>query len=107
MKLLIAVINNDDCVMVLNEITRKGYSATKLSTSGSFLRSGNATLLIGIQEEKLDEVFDIFENFSSKRTEMVQPSSSYVDELFVSMPVQVTVGGATVFVIDVDQFKKF
>ncbi len=107
MKLVIAIINNDDCPSVLNEITRKGYSATKLSTSGGFLRAGNATLLIGVEDGKLDEVFGILERFSSKRTELVQATPSYVDEVFISMPVKVTVGGAIVFVLDVEQFRKF
>ena len=36
MKLIVAIINNDDCPSVLNGLTQKGYGATRLSTSGGF-----------------------------------------------------------------------
>ena len=106
MKLVIAIINSDDCHAVLSEITHAGFSATKLSTSGGFLRAGNVTLLIGVEEERLDTLIDIIREFSSKRTQCVTPSPSYATESFVTVPVEVTVGGATVFVLDVDQFYK-
>lgn len=106
MKLVIAIVNNDDCHAVLNEITRQGLSATKLSTSGGFLRAGNATLMIGVEEERLSELVEIIRKFSSKRTQMVSPNTPYTGESFLSMPVEVTVGGATVFVLDAEQFYK-
>ncbi len=106
MKLITAIINNDDCPSVLSELTRDGFSVTKLSTSGGFLRAGNSTLLIGVDDDKLDRAIDIIRRFSSKRTEMIQASPTYPSEFFVSMPVEVNVGGATVFVVDVDKFYK-
>ncbi|MBQ2775652.1 MAG: cyclic-di-AMP receptor [Clostridia bacterium] len=106
MKLVIAIISNDDCHTVLGEITQAGFSATKLSTSGGFLKAGNVTLLIGVEEERLEGLIDIIRKFSSKRAQFVTPSPSYVAESFVTAPVEVTVGGATVFVLDVDQFYK-
>ena len=51
MKLLIAVINSDDSHIVLDEITKAGFYATKLSTTGGFLRAGNLTLLMGVEDE--------------------------------------------------------
>lgn len=106
MKLIVAIINNDDSASVLNGLTQKGYSATKLSTSGSFLRAGNTTLLIGTEDEKIDEVIDVISEFSRKRTQVVSASPSFMTEGFVSRAVEVTVGGATVFVLDVDKFIK-
>ncbi len=106
MKLIVAIISNDDCNSVLNGLSRKGLSATKLSTSGGFLRAGNATLLIGTEEEKVDEVIGIIGEYSRKRTQMVSPSPSFMSEGFISSQVEVTVGGATVFVLDVDKFIK-
>lgn len=107
MKLIIAVINNDDCPSVLSELSHKGYGATKLSTSGGFLRAGNSTLLIGVEDEKVDDVISIIGEFSRKRTQMVTPSPSFINEGFISRAVEVTVGGATVFVIDIEKFIKF
>jgi len=106
LKLIVAIVNTDDCHAVLGEITRNGFSATKLSTSGGFLRAGNTTLIIGAEDEKVTEIVDIFKQFSSKRTEMIETSPSITGEAFLTMPVEVTVGGATVFVLDVEQFYK-
>lgn len=106
MKLIIAIINNDDCPSVLNGLTQKGYGATRLSTSGGFLRAGNSTLLIGTDDEKVDEVIEIISEFSRKRTQMVSPSPSFMAEGFISRAVEVTVGGATVFVMDIEKFIK-
>ncbi|MBQ3149762.1 MAG: cyclic-di-AMP receptor [Clostridia bacterium] len=106
MKLLIAIINNDDCPAVLSEITKKGFSATRLSTSGGFLRAGNSTLLVGVEEEKVDDLIDIIGKFCSKRKQIVQTNSAFSSELFVSLPVEISVGGATIFVVDVDKFIK-
>lgn len=106
MKLIIAIINNDDCPSVLSELSAKGYGATKLSTSGGFLRAGNSTLLIGTEDEKVDDVIAVISEFSRKRTQMVTPSPSFMAEGFISRAVEVTVGGATVFVVDVEKFIK-
>lgn len=106
MKLLIAIVNNDDCSTVLSEITRAGFSATKLSTSGGFLRAGNATLLIGVEDDKVDALLSIIGQFCSKRKQIVQTSPAFNADFFVTMPVEVSVGGATVFILDVEQFIK-
>jgi len=105
-KLIIAIINNDDCPSVLSELTHDGFSVTKLSTSGGFLRAGNSTLLIGVEEDKLDSALEIIRRFSSRRTQMIQTSPSYPADFYVTMPVEVKVGGATIFIIDVEQFIK-
>lgn len=106
MKLLIAIINNDDSPTVLSEITKAGFSATKLSTSGGFLRSGNSTLLIGVEEDKVDTLIEIIGKFSCKRKQIIQSSTTFNAEFFASIPVEVNIGGATVFVLDVEKFVK-
>lgn len=106
MKLVIAIINNDDSQMVLSEIGRAGLYATKLSTTGSFLKAGNTTLIMGVEKERLDETLDILRNNCSKREEITQALPGFATELMQSVPVKITVGGATVFVLDVEQFHK-
>ena len=59
MKLVVAIINSDDVNAVMSNLTKEGYTATKLNTSGGFLRSGNVTLLIGVEAKKVDEVVNI------------------------------------------------
>lgn len=105
MKLIIAIINNDDASEVMSNLTKAGYSATKLSTSGGFLRTGNITLLIGVEKSKVDEVINIIGEYSSQRKKITPVNSTYLGEsMLSSMPIEVTVGGATVFVLDVEQF---
>lgn len=107
MKLVIAIINNDDVNQVMTNLTKNGYTATKLSTSGGFLRAGNVTLLIGVESKKVDEVVNLIGEFSSQRKEITQINNTYIGEsMLTSMPVEVTVGGATIFVVDVEQFYK-
>ena len=104
MKLVIAIISNDDCPVVLDELSSAGFRATKLSTSGGFLRDGNSTLLIGVEKEKVDNVISIIGEFSSTRKTMVAPMVTSGEFSMASTPIEVNVGGATVFVLDVDQF---
>ena len=107
MKLVIAIINSDDSSAVMSNLTKAGYTVTKLSTSGGFLRAGNVTLLIGVEEKKTNDVINIIGQYSSQRKKITPVNTTYIGEsMLSSMPVEVTVGGATIFVIDVEQFYK-
>ena len=106
MKLIFAIVNSDDAPAVNSQLTKKGYIVTKLSTKGGFLKVGNTTFLIGVYEEKVNDVIDIIRNYSSKRKQIIPSLSTFPGE-FVPVPVEVTVGGATIFVTDVDRFDKF
>lgn len=106
MKLIIAIINSDDSQNVLTEITKAGFYATKLSTTGGFLRAGNLTLLMGVEDDKVDELLEILRNNCRKRDEITPVMPSLEGGLVPAIPVKITVGGATVFVIDVEQFHK-
>ena len=107
MKLVIGIINSDDANDLLTEITKASFQATKLSTSGGFLKMGNVTVLVGVEDEKVDEVVEIFRSCCSRRSQMIPTTPPYMSEGFVSAaPVQVTIGGATLFIIDVDKMIK-
>ena len=101
MKLVIGIINSDDANDLLAEITKASFQATKLSTSGGFLKMGNVTVLVGVEDEQVDEVVEIFRTCCSRRTQMIPTAPPFLGEGFVSAaPVQVTIGGATLFIID-------
>lgn len=107
MKLVIGIINSDDANDLLAEITKASFQATKLSTSGGFLKMGNVTILVGVEDEKVDEVVGIFKACCSRRTQMIPTTPPFLGEGFVSAsPVEVTIGGATLFIIDVDKMIK-
>ena len=104
MKLIIAIISNDDSYDVLSELTKVGFDATKLSTTGGFLSAGNVTLLIGVEDSRVDDVMEILRENCSRRTQLM--SAAYNAESFVTLPVQVAIGGATVFVVNMADFYK-
>ena len=104
MKLILAIVSNDDSSKVSSALTKNHFSVTKLATTGGFLLSGNTTFLIGTQDEKVDEVITIIADHSKKRKQMVP--SSYGVGMYTTYPVEVQVGGATIFVMDVERFEK-
>lgn len=106
MKLILAIMSNDDAPTASSALTKEGYSVTRLATTGGFLRAGNTTLIVGCEEEKVDKAISIMGEYSSRRTEVVPATSSYDIGRFASFPVEVQVGGATIFVLDVEQFIK-
>ena len=106
MKLIFAIVSSDDSSSVQGGLTKAGFSVTKLATTGGFLMSGNTTLLIGVEDEKVDDVIKIIADNSRKRTKMVPSTASFSAGMYAGMPVQVTVGGATIFVMNVERFEK-
>ena len=107
MKLIIAIINKEDSSDLIRELNKANFMSTKLATTGGFLRAGNITLLIGTEEERVDECLDIMRQYCSRHTQLINPASvNYADQLYSPSPVSVTIGGATVFVVDVDKYIK-
>ena len=106
MKLILSIVNNDDSAIVANKLTAAGFSVTKLATTGGFLKAGNTTFIVGTEDEKVDEVIGIIEKHSRKRTQVMPVTQNFTPGLFSSVPVEVKVGGATVFVLNVERFEK-
>ena len=106
MKLVLAIINHDDADAVTRALTRHGFSSTKLATTGSFLMAGNATILIGVDEERVQDVIDIIKEQSHSRSQTIPTTSEMGYGYYPSMPVEVTVGGATIFVVDIERFER-
>lgn len=106
MKMVFAILNADDASTVIQNLMKSGYSVTKLSTTGGFLRAGNVTVLIGVENEKVQAVIDVISKYSKSRKQLIPTTSEAGINFYPSMPVEVTVGGATIFVMDVDRFEK-
>lgn len=111
MKLVIAVVQKKDSIELIDVLTEKSFRVTKLASTGGFLRDGNTTLLIGVEMEKVDEVIDIIKDKCKKREKSMISPYPVSDSTGVNIPytyeVQVEVGGATIFVVDIDKFFKF
>ncbi len=106
MKLIFAIVNGDDSHAVSKSLTANGFYATKLASTGGFLSSGNTTFLICTENEKVDEAVEIIKSKSHKRKQFVQSAASSGIGSSATFPVEITVGGATVFVTDIERFEK-
>lgn len=109
MKLVIAIVQNQDSKRLSDQFVEKGVRATKLSSTGGFLRAGNTTFLIGALDEDVENVLHIIEdNCSTREQKMVNPPSyDFTLESELTFPVDVEVGGATVFVLPIEKFLQF
>ncbi len=109
MKLIIAIVQDEDSSKLLSKMMQNGFGVTKLATTGGFLKAGNTTLLLGVEEDRVDEAVKIIESVCKSRKQMTATTAS-INGLahgeFASYPIEVTVGGATLFVLTVDQFMK-
>ena len=106
MKLIFAIVNKDDSGSVSSALTRAGFSVTKLATTGGFLMAGNMTLMIGTEDERVDDCIACIAKCCKQRTEIVPGTASIGLGIESAMPIEVTVGGATVFVTNVERFEK-
>lgn len=106
MKLVIAIVQDDDAGDLIDVITENGFRVTKLATTGGFLKSGNTTLMIGVEDNKVDTVLALIEDICKVRKQIVSSPSPVAGStgVYVPYPVEVDIGGATIFVVDVDKF---
>ncbi len=110
MKLVIAIIRDRDATAAVDGLVERKIGVTRLASTGGFLRDGNTTLLIGARDEQVEEVMEVLSQRCSKRTEVdiVPPQSTGgvpVWQLGYTS-VRAEVGGATAFVLDVEQFRR-
>ncbi|MTI65960.1 MAG: hypothetical protein FH753_05090 [Firmicutes bacterium] len=108
MKLVIAIVQDEDAPKLVDKLMKNKFGVTKLASTGGFLRSGNTTLLIGVKKEKVDEVIDMIEEICHSRKQVTTSPTptTWSSGVYMPYPVEVEVGGATVFVVDVEKFQK-
>jgi uncharacterized protein YaaQ len=108
MKLVITMVQDQDVNRLLGVLTDHGYTATKLASTGGFLRQGNTTLLIGVEESQVSELTGLIKDTCHSRKQLVTPLASVGRTMnnYIPNPVEVQVGGATIFVVDVQEFIK-
>lgn len=108
MRLVLSVVQDQDVNRLLTVLMNHGYGATKLASTGGFLRQGNTTLFLGVEDEKVAEVVDLIKQTCQSRQQLVTPLTSVGRSVnsYLPNPVEVTVGGATIFVMNVEEFSK-
>ncbi|SHH76792.1 cyclic-di-AMP receptor [Sporanaerobacter acetigenes] len=105
MKLIIAIVQDQDASNLVEELTEEEFRITKLASTGGFLKSGNTTLLIGVEDESVEKVLDIIEHTCKTREittsllTVTMPGDTYIP-----YPLDVKVGGATIFILDVEKY---
>ncbi|SHH76775.1 cyclic-di-AMP receptor [Sporanaerobacter acetigenes] len=93
MKLLIAIVQDADTPKLVKALMSNKFRVTKLASTGGFLKSGNTTLLIGVEENQIDDVLSIIEEICSSRA--IKKGNQ-----------EINIGGATIFIMDIDDFKR-
>lgn len=108
-KLVIGIVHSDDADQLASALRDGGFSSTKISTTGGFLREGNATILVGTEEANVPKVMDVIKRSCHTRTQYVNPLPPVMEpgELYMPNPVEVQVGGAVIFVLDVERLVRY
>lgn len=109
MKLILAVIQDQDSNKLMNALVDNNFRATKLASTGGFLKSGNTTFMIGTEDIRVDRALQIIKENCKSRDQLVAPISPMGGnaDSYVPYPVEVEVGGATVFVLPIENFLQF
>jgi uncharacterized protein YaaQ len=109
MKLILAVIQDQDSNKLLKALVDHNFRATKLASTGGFLKSGNTTFMIGTEDIRVDKALQIIKENCQSRDQLVAPISPMGGnaDSYVPYPVEVEVGGATVFVLPIENFLQF
>ena len=109
MKLVIAVVQDKDSSRLSNALIKEGFRATKLASTGGFLRAGNTTFMIGIEDDRVQEVMVVIKANCKVREQLVTPVSPMggTADSYIPFPVEVQVGGAAVFVMPVERFEHY
>ncbi len=104
MKLVLAIVSTEDSVRVIDALSDNGFSATKLATTGGFLKSGNSTLLIGVNDDLVERVIGIIRSKSEERKKYTTAATPIGEPS--KYPMEVKIGGGTIFVLNIDRFEK-
>lgn len=109
MKLVITVVHDRDKNRITESLLRNGFKFTKIGSTGGFLREGNVTLLIGVEEAELDACLQVIGESCKTREQFVNvlPPDAAPVGTFMPSPVKVLVGGAVTFVVDVERFERY
>lgn len=104
-----AVVQDKDSNRLSSALVKSNFKATKMASTGGFLRSGNTTFIIGTETPRVNQLLNVIRENCESREQMVAPISPMGGnaDSYIPHPVEVEVGGATVFVLSVEDFKQF
>ena len=107
-KLLVAIVHTEDAGPLVNGLLERDFRATRLHSSGGFLKQSNATVILGVEDDQVEWALAVIRDNCHSRTQLVNPMPPIMEpgEFFLPYPLEVEVGGATVFVLPVERFER-
>jgi len=102
MRLIAAMVQDADAPDLLNALVEHGFRATRIETTGGFLRDSSSMILVGVAAEKVDDVLDVIRAHCHTRKQLVTPTEAP----FLNEAIEVEIGGAIVFVWDIGRFER-
>jgi uncharacterized protein YaaQ len=108
MKMVVAIVHPEDAGALVDALTDKEYRVTRLHSQGGFLKQNNASILVGVEEAQVDDVLQTIRDTCHARTQHISPMPPIMEpgEFFMPYPLEVEVGGATVFVLPVERYER-
>lgn len=109
MKLILAIVQDKDSNRLSNALIQEGIRATKMASTGGFLRAGNTTFMIGVEDDRVNDVLRVIKANCKVRDQLVSPVTPMggTADSYIPYPVEVQVGGATVFILPVERFEHY
>jgi uncharacterized protein YaaQ len=106
-KLVMAIVSDTDADALMDVLVERGHSATKVGSTGGFLRRGSVTIFCGVTAGEVESVVEAVRETARARREFVPIPGAIAEEgPFTAEPIEVRVGGAVVFVLDIDRFER-
>jgi uncharacterized protein YaaQ len=107
-KLVVAIVHNEDAGGLVDALLERQHRATRLQSSGGFLKESNATILVGVEDDEVDPVIEIIRERCTSRKRNMNPMPPIMEpgEFFMPYPLEVEVGGATIFVLPVEHTER-
>jgi uncharacterized protein YaaQ len=109
MQLLIAFVQDEDADLLCKQLNSQDIRVTRINTVGGFLARGNVTILVGVEDERVDRVVEVIRATCKTRRSFINPMPWGAEPANLAltapaMPLEVLVGGATVFSLPVKRF---
>lgn len=107
MKLVVAIVQDQDVSTLLDDLTENEFRVTKLASTGGFLKAGNTTLLIGVEDDQVEDVLDLVRsNCETREITTSLLTVTMPGDTYIPYPLEVKIGGANIFVLDVEKHIK-
>jgi uncharacterized protein YaaQ len=106
MKMMMAIVQAEDVSRITKALVEAGHRVTQISTTGGWLRRDNATLLMGVEDERMNDALNVFRSMGEHReADARAPVEGPGDPK--SQKSKIVIGSATIFVLNVDQFERY